>query len=361
MSFQSHTLSRNSFLKVMMSGVAGVLSTGFAPPLSLRAAVPTATEPLIPGLTPFIRLYGATATEIGGNAKMDSLKISVNCKDSSGIKWNITAPEAGEYDLFISCAVPGPHFQLEVISGPSSVKSELKITEGVYRSTEDGWYFNFERKRLDGRLHLSRGVNPITLQLSAADKDQGVRLRCLEVVPVSASVEITAAEASARPERASTDWFVKAGYGAMFHYLDGLPMIALARYNGYDISDEMLRAARESVPDYRAAFINSSKLTLRADYALVSGTFNVKLQASNEEWTEYVKESLVNLSDYSTRGFAFNLLTTYVDWKQENLFYADPFLFFDFCKRNISRYVSLLHDYPLYEWTIIVRKEHAQK
>ena len=151
------------------------------------------------------------------------------------------------------------------------------------------------------------------------------------------------------------------GYGAMFHYLDGLPMIALARYNGYDISDEMLRAARESVPDDRAAFINSSKLTLRADYALVSGTFNVKLQASNEEWTEYVKESLVNLSDYSTRGFAFNLLTTYVDWKQENLFYADPFLFFDFCKRNISRYVSLLHDYPLYEWTIIVRKENAQK
>jgi len=204
----------------MMSGVAGVLSTGFAPPLSLRAAVPTATEPLIPGLTPFIRLYGATATDIGGNAKMDSLKISVNCKDSSSIKWNITAPEAGEYDLFISCAVPGPHVQLEVISGPSSVKSELKMTEGVYRSTEDGWYFNFERKRLDGRLHLSRGVNPITLQLSGADKDQGVRLRCLEVVSVSASVEITAAEASGRAERASTDWFVKAGYGAMFHWTD---------------------------------------------------------------------------------------------------------------------------------------------
>jgi len=46
-----------------------------------------------------------------------------------------------------------------------------------------------------------------------------------------------------------------------------------------------------------------------------------------------------------------------VDWKQDNLYYGDPFLFFDYCKRNISRYVSLLHDYPLYEWTIIVRKE----
>src|ERR1700757_5288562 len=204
----------------MTSGAAGVLSAGFGSSPSFGATVPAATEPLIRGLTPYIRLYGATAAEIGGKAKLDNLKISVDCKDSSSITWNITAPEAGEYDLFISCAVPGPAFHLEVISGPSSVKSGLKVTEGVYHSTEGGWYFNFERKRLDGRLHLTRGVNPVTLQLSGADKDQGVRLRCLEVLPVSASAEITAAEARAHAERASTDWFVKAGYGAMFHWTD---------------------------------------------------------------------------------------------------------------------------------------------
>jgi hypothetical protein len=188
--------------------------------MSLRAVALPATEPLIHGLTPYIRLYGTTAAEIGGNAKLDDLKISVKCKDSSSIKWNITAPEAGEYDLFISCAVPGRYFHLEVISGPSSVKSDLNITEGVYRSTEDGWYFNFERKRLDGRLHLTRGINPVTLQVSGTNADDVVRLRCLEVLPVSASAEITAAEASARADRASTDWFVKAGYGVMFHWTD---------------------------------------------------------------------------------------------------------------------------------------------
>jgi SAM-dependent methyltransferase len=151
------------------------------------------------------------------------------------------------------------------------------------------------------------------------------------------------------------------GYGAMFHYLAALPTVRLARYNGYDISDEMLRAAQDTVADPRADFMNSPKLTLSADYSFVSGTFNVKLKATDLEWTEYIKETLANLSAYSTRGFAFNLLTTYVDWKQENLFYADPFFFFDFCKRNFSRYVSLLHDYPLYEWTIIVRKDNAHK
>jgi hypothetical protein len=204
----------------MASGAAGVLSAGFGSPRSLLAAVSPATEPLVHGLTPYSRLYGATAVEIGDNAKLDDLKISVSCKDSSSIKWNITASEAGEYDLFISCAVPGPGFHLEVITGSTSVKSDLKITEGVYHATEDGWFFNFERRRLDGRLHLTRGVNPITLQVSGIDKDQGVRLRCLEVIPVSAGAEIAAAEVSARTDRASTDWFVKAGYGAMFHWTD---------------------------------------------------------------------------------------------------------------------------------------------
>jgi hypothetical protein len=219
-SFHPHPLSRKNFLKVMMSGVAGVLSAGFGSPLSLRAAVPSATEPLIRRLTSLIRLYGATAAANEGNAKLDNLKISVNCKDSSTIKWNVTAPEEGEYDLFISCAVPSSKFHLEVVSGRSSAKADPKITEGVYRSTEDGWYFNFEKKRLDGRLHLTRGINPVTLQVSGADPEEVAHMRCLEVLPVSASAAITADEESARAHRTSTDWLVKAEYGAMFHWTD---------------------------------------------------------------------------------------------------------------------------------------------
>jgi hypothetical protein len=90
----------------------------------------------------------------------------------------------------------------------------------VYRPSEDGWSVNFEKMRLDGRLHLTRGINPITLQVSGADTDEVVRLRCLEVLPASANAEMTAAEESARAHRASTDWFVNAGYGAMFHWTD---------------------------------------------------------------------------------------------------------------------------------------------
>jgi len=204
----------------MMSGSAGIFSASFGSSLSVRAAAPPATKPLIPVLTPYIRLYGATATAIEGNAKLDDLKICVNCKGSSSIKWNVTALEEGEYDVFISSAVPGPSCHLEVISGPSSVKSDLKFTKGVYRLSEGGWSVNFEKMQLDGRLHLTRGINPVTLHVSGADTDEVVRLRCLELLPASAKAEMTAAEESARAHRASTDWFVKAGYGAMFHWTD---------------------------------------------------------------------------------------------------------------------------------------------
>jgi hypothetical protein len=40
-----------------------------------------------------------------------------------------------------------------------------------------------------------------------------------------------------------------------------------------------------------------------------------------------------------------------------DLFYADPCVYFDLCKRRYSRQVALLHDYGLYEFTLIVRKE----
>jgi SAM-dependent methyltransferase len=160
-----------------------------------------------------------------------------------------------------------------------------------------------------------------------------------------------------RAQRGITVNDLGCGYGAMFRFLDGLPGVRLERYVGYDISEEMLAAGRRFVPDERVELVHGAQVTEVADYSFVSGTFNVRFGANDEVWGRHVEDTIVELARASRHGFAFNLLSTYVDWKKEDLFYADPFRFFDFCKRNISRYVSLLHDYPLYEWTILVRME----
>ena len=118
----------------------------------------------------------------------------------------------------------------------------------------------------------------------------------------------------------------------------------------------MLASARSLVKDKAAVFIDSERILHKADYSFASGIFNVKFDIEEGVWESYIKETLANMNDKSVRGFAFNILTTYVDYREQHLYYADPLSYFDYCKRSFSRNVSLLHDYNLYEWTIYVRK-----
>ena len=55
--------------------------------------------------------------------------------------------------------------------------------------------------------------------------------------------------------------------------------------------------------------------------------------------------------------------TSFLDWmkeradrKRKDLYYARPAEYLDFCLQNFSRHVTLLHDYDLYEFTVLVRK-----
>jgi len=148
------------------------------------------------------------------------------------------------------------------------------------------------------------------------------------------------------------------GYGALADYLrdEGYSF----RYRGFDISPQMIAEAGELHPaTEEVAFVGEERALGVADYTVASGIFNVKLQVPAVEWEAYVLETLGAIDGLSRRGFAFNLLTNYSDaeFMRPDLYYADPLFYFDLCKRKFSRFVSLLHDYPLYEFTLLVRKE----
>jgi hypothetical protein len=104
--------------------------------------------------------------------------------------------------------------------------------------------------------------------------------------------------------------------------------------------------------------INDSNELREADYTIASGIFNVKMENDTENWKEYILTTLRNMNTASKAGFAFNMLTGYHDkeFAKDYLYYADPLEVFDFCKRNFSKFVSLIHDYPLYEFTILIKK-----
>lgn len=147
------------------------------------------------------------------------------------------------------------------------------------------------------------------------------------------------------------------GYGGMYDYLRQLGH--QLHYVGYDIAEPMIARGRELHPnDPDCWFTSNIDEVPHVDYAVVSGTFNMKLEADFDAWTKIVLEALDQMNAHTKKGIAFNLLTKYsdADKMRPDLYYGDPCFYFDYCKRNFSRNVALLHDYNLYDFTILVRK-----
>ena len=143
------------------------------------------------------------------------------------------------------------------------------------------------------------------------------------------------------------------GYGALAGFLDERG--GDVDYRGFDVSPRMIEEARRLYP--QRTFATSADELEPADYTVASGVFNLRLEVDDAAWRDYVLETLETVDRLSTRGFAFNMLTSYSDEDRmrPDLYYGDPCFFFDHCKRRFSRHVALLHDYGLYEFTIVVR------
>jgi SAM-dependent methyltransferase len=146
------------------------------------------------------------------------------------------------------------------------------------------------------------------------------------------------------------------GYGALVPFLESRG--AEFQYQGFDISDDMIDRARQDHRGEHVTFTASEADLRPADYTVASGIFNVKLDTPVEDWTQYVMHTASTLDRLGTRGFSFNMLTSYsdADRMRSDLYYGDPCFFFDHCKRTYSKQVAVLHDYGLYEFTVLVRK-----
>ena len=147
------------------------------------------------------------------------------------------------------------------------------------------------------------------------------------------------------------------GYGALYDFL--VSKKKSFSYLGVDVSEGMIRAAEKRYKGLpQARFALSNEFDEAADFGVASGIFNVRMGRSDDQWRIYLEATLDLLDRTSRIGFAFNCLTTYSDRDKmrDYLYYADPCALFDLCKRRYSRNVTLLHDYELYEFTILVRK-----
>lgn len=144
------------------------------------------------------------------------------------------------------------------------------------------------------------------------------------------------------------------GYGAMLHYL--MQHFLDFTYTGIDVSPAMIATAQQQhAATARATFSVASIPPATTDYCIASGIFNVRQQRNGDEWHDYILRTLDGMAAHSRRGFAANFLPSYADAdkKRDYLYYAEP----DALTQHCAQYgeVTLLRDYGLYEFTLLVR------
>lgn len=145
------------------------------------------------------------------------------------------------------------------------------------------------------------------------------------------------------------------------HYRDYLLAAGIAaQYVGSDISGRMIEAARqrlgEGVELHVGDVLADHQPWMEADYVVNSGIFTVRNGVDEEEWWFFVSAMLERMFALARVGISFNLMTSYVDFRDDKLFYKSAQETLDFCVRRLSRRVVIRHDYPLWEYTTYVYK-----
>lgn len=149
------------------------------------------------------------------------------------------------------------------------------------------------------------------------------------------------------------------GYGALLEFLAMRHAEAELAYRGIDISAAMIATARRRWRVLRdAEFVVGSRCGRTADYALASGTFNVRLGHPRTDWERYVETILSDLNAHSRVGFAVNFMLPHDDGTiEEELYRSPPGRWVAFCRKELGCSVRVLRDYGLREFTLLIRRK----
>lgn len=130
------------------------------------------------------------------------------------------------------------------------------------------------------------------------------------------------------------------GTGQLQDYL--LRQGVKVRYHGVDIVDEFLTLCQEKFPEGRFGQLQDFQ-GQQFDYVLVAGVFNNLI----EDNTAFYQSTLKTLFGMANKGLSFNMMSAYVDYQDEGLFYEYPEKVFAFLKREVTPFVTLRNEYEV--------------
>ncbi len=124
-------------------------------------------------------------------------------------------------------------------------------------------------------------------------------------------------------------------------------------YTGYEIGGRMVNMAKNLRPYLRIKEVDilEDDVQERFDWILSSGVFNLRLNDNRA----FLEKMLARSFEICELGVGVNMLSTYVDYQDVELYYARPEEVFALAK-TMTRRVALRYDYMPYEFTVYLYK-----
>ena len=144
---------------------------------------------------------------------------------------------------------------------------------------------------------------------------------------------------------------VGCGFGDLYGFLTkkGLPI----EYTGVDINPNLIKIARNIYPHAQFEVKDFQESGMgEFDWVFSSGVFNFRLP-DNES---FIHTMLEKMFEMCKKGIAADFLSSYVEFRNEDAYYAYPEDVFRFCK-TLSRRVTLRHDYMPFEFCTYIYKD----
>lgn len=148
------------------------------------------------------------------------------------------------------------------------------------------------------------------------------------------------------------------------HFDDYLRAAGFAgQYLGLDFVQEFVdhgnqKNKNNSLTTFRQCNLFTDEFPEGYDTFVVCGVFNNVMPDNAGFLRRVIQKSF----SAARRQVAFNVMSTHVDFQAPDLYYTDPCEVFDFCKRELTRRVTLRHDYlvrddrPPFEYTVYLYK-----
>jgi hypothetical protein len=149
------------------------------------------------------------------------------------------------------------------------------------------------------------------------------------------------------------------GLSDLYHFISTHFPYSNINYSGSDILEEFVEASKERFPNstfFHRDLTEEGNTTDTYDYVVLSGVFHQRRTSTIPEWESFWQTLLLNCWNMSRKGIAFNFVSPFVDYYQDNIYYCNIYKLIDFVVSRMSRYFTVNHNYALYEFTILVYK-----